>query len=106
MDRIVTFIISFRWTVKIFVSIIAQGIVSVLDGMTSVIMDAWILVQNGDQISIRATTGVLEIAFIWILTSFSIVKTVTLKAAVLLTVNTLINKYMWQSRDGRSAKSS
>ena len=41
MDRIVTFIISFRWTVKIFVSIIAQvGIVSVLDGMTSVIMDA------------------------------------------------------------------
>ena len=98
---------SFRWTVKIFVSIIAQvGIVNVLDGMTSVIMDAWIHVQNGDQISIRATTGVLEIAFIWILASFSIAKTVTLKAAVLLTVNTLINKYMLRSRDGQSAKSS
>ena len=41
LSRIVTFIISFRWTVKIFVSIIAQvGIVNVLDGMTSVIMDA------------------------------------------------------------------
>ena len=41
LSRIVTLIISFRWSVKIFVSIIAQvGIVNVLDGMTSVIMDA------------------------------------------------------------------
>ena len=86
---------SFRWTVKISVSIIAQeDIVKNMDGMTSVTMVAWIHVQNGDRISIHAMIGVLEIAFIWIFHSFSTAKTVTSKVVVLSTVNIQINRYM------------